>query len=183
MAGSLQDQLLKAGLIDQKKAKQAKTDKRKNAKKAKAARRSGVEIEKDNTQEQLEQARKEKQIRDLELNKARDAERKVKATAAEVRNIIQQHALDIPKNADVPYNFVEEKKIKKIYITEEQQAQLIRGQLAIAIMEDSHRLIPDVMAEKIELRMPELVIRIQPEEAPDEDDPYADFQIPDDLMW
>ena len=27
------------------------------------------------------------------------------------------------------------------------------------------------------------VIRIKPEAKPDEDDPYADFQIPDDLMW
>jgi len=183
MAGSLQDQLLNAGLIDQKKAKQAKTDKRKKAKKAKAARKSGLEVEVDNTQEKLEQARKEKQQRDLELNKARDAERAVKATAAEVRDIIRQHAIEIPDNAEVPYNFVEEKKIKKIYITEEQQGQLIRGQLAIAILEDSHRLIPDVMAEKIEQRLPEMVIRIQPEEEPDEDDPYADFKIPDDLMW
>ena len=183
MAGSLQDQLLNAGLIDQKKAKQAKTDKRKKAKQAKAARKSGLEVETDNTQEQLEQARKEKQQRDRELNKARDAERAVKATEAEVRDIIQQHALVIPADAEIPYNFVENKKIKKIYVTSEQQAQLIRGQLAIAILGESHHLIPDVMAEKIEQRMPDLVIRIQPEEEPDEDDPYADYKIPDDLMW
>ena len=43
--------------------------------------------------------------------------------------------------------------------------------------------ISTASAEKIEQRMPDLVIRIQPEEEPDEDDPYADYKIPDDLMW
>ncbi len=183
MAGSLQDQLLKMGVVDQKKAKQAKQQKRQSAKKAKQARKSGREVETDNTQDVLEQQRKEKQQRDLELNKQRDAERAQKALAAEVRDIIKRHAIEIPKDAEVPYNFVQEKKIKKIYVTTELQNQLIRGQLAIAILEESHRLIPDKMAEKIESRLPEMVIRIEPEEEPDEDDPYADYKIPDDLMW
>lgn len=183
MAGSLQDQLLNIGVVDKKKAKQAKTQKRQGAKKAKQARKSGQAVEGDNTQQNLDQAKLEKQQRDRELNKQRDAERTQKALAAEVRDIIKQHAVEVPKDADVPYNFVQGKKIKKIYITAEQQAQLIRGQLAIALLEESHRLIPDKMAEKIEIRLPEMVIRIQPEEEPDEDDPYADYQIPDDLMW
>ncbi|MGB0467407.1 MAG: DUF2058 domain-containing protein [Pontibacterium sp.] len=183
MAGSLQDQLLNIGVVDKKKAKQAQQQKRQSAKKNKQARKSGQKIEVENTQAQLDQAKLEKQQRDLELNKQRDAERAHKALFSEVRQIILQHAVEMPKDAEVAYNFVQDKKIKKLYITAEQQTQLIRGQLAIAIIDESHRLIPDKMAEKIEMRLPEMVIRIQPEEAPDEDDPYADYQIPDDLMW
>ena len=185
MAGSLRDQLLKAGAIDKKKAKQSQHQKRKGDNKKRQAVKSGQKVDvQDSSQQKIEQEQREKQQRDLELNKQRDADRAKKALSAEVRQIVLQHKIEIPKDAEVSYNFEHNKKIKKIYVTTIQQDQLTRGQLAIAIIEQAYHLIPDKMAEKIESRLPEMVIRIQSEDMSDkDDDPYANYEIPDDLMW
>jgi uncharacterized protein YaiL (DUF2058 family) len=50
----------------------------------------------------------------------------------------------------------------------------------------SYELVPAIVAEKIKQRDDSYVLvmndKIQ-EETSTNDDPYADFQIPDDLMW
>ncbi|MGH1462636.1 MAG: DUF2058 domain-containing protein [Neptuniibacter sp.] len=185
MAGSLKDQLLNIGLVDQKKAKQADTEKRKKNKKAKKARKSGQSVvdEQAQKQQELEKQRMEKQQRDRELNLKREEERRNKEIKAQCRQMIIQQQLTWPDDAEVSYNFAYDNKVKTLYVTDELQGQLIRGQVAIAVLDEKFYLIPDKFAEKIEQRLPEYVIRIQPEEEPDEDDPYADYKIPDDLMW
>jgi len=185
MSGSLKDQLLNMGLVDPKKAKQAETEKRKKNKKAKKARKSGQSVvdEQAVMQQDLEKQRLEKQKRDRELNQQREEERKNKEIEAQCRQMINQQQLQLPENAELPYNFAYNNKVKTLYVSDTLQAQLIRGQVAIAVMDDKFYLIPDKFAEKIEQRLPDYVIRIQPEEEPDEDDPYADYKIPDDLMW
>ena len=106
--------------------------------------KSGQKVDaQDSSQQKIEQEQREKQQRDLELNKQRDADRAKKALSAEVRQIVLQHKIEIPKDAEVSYNFEHNKKIKKIYVTTIQQDQLTRGQLAIAIIEQAYHLIPD----------------------------------------
>lgn len=184
MAGSLGDQLLKAGVVDKKKAKQLKHQNRTNKSKQKqSGKKSNLQAETAQTQQQIEQAQREKQQRDLALNKQRDAERAQKAAIAEAKQIAQQHTVAIPKEAEVAYHFTDEKTIKKLYVSEAQQKQLTLGQLAIIIVDEGYCLVPDKVAEKIEKRLPEMVIRIEAEEKSDEDDPYAGYEIPDDLMW
>lgn len=185
MAGSLKDQLLKMGLADEKKAKKINQEERQKKKKAKKARQSGEAVvdEKALKQQELAKQREEKKEQDRQLNEARNQERIAKEILAQCRQMITQHQINIPAGADVTYNFVYQDKVKKITLTETLQNQVIRGQAAIAVLDDAFYLIPDVFAEKIEQRHPDFVIRIQPEEAVEEDDPYADYQIPDDLMW
>jgi len=180
---SLQDQLLNIGVIDKKKAKKSQHQKRQNVNKNRKAIKSGKNVEVDTIQQQLALADREKQQRDLALNKQRDAEQAKKALVAEVRQIVQQHQIKIPKEADLAYNFSFDNTIKKIYVTSEQQQQLTLGQLAIVNVEQKYCLVPDKVAEKIEIRLPESVLRIQVEKQADDHDPYADYQIPDDLMW
>ncbi len=184
MAGSLKDQLLKAGLADQKKAKQIDTEKRKQKKQQNKARKSGQELDNQQAdlQVKLQQERDEKREKDRQLNQQREAEKREREISAQCRQMIQQQQVAVPESADVGYNFVYAKKVKKIYVTETQQQQLSRGQLAIGVLDEKFYLIPDKFADKIEQRRPEMVIRIQAEET-DEDDPYADYKIPDDLMW
>jgi uncharacterized protein YaiL (DUF2058 family) len=44
--------------------------------------------------------------------------------------------------------------------------------------------VPKVIADKIAERDPSLVVRVtKTRSEPDADDPYAAFQVPDDLMW
>ncbi|WP_415911352.1 DUF2058 domain-containing protein [Neptuniibacter sp. QD37_11] len=185
MAGSLKDQLLNMGLVDQKKAKQADTEKRKQNKKAKKARKSGQQVVDTQAEKKqaLEEQRKAKQEHDRELNRQRDEERRNKEIEAQCRQMIIQQQIELPEDAEVSYNFVYDNKVKTMYVTSLIQGQLFRGQVAIAALDEKFYLIPDKFAEKIEQRLPNYVIRVQPEEEPEEDDPYADYKIPDDLMW
>ena len=70
MAGSLQDQLLNAGLADAKKAKQLEKEKRKQSR---VARRAGVEIV-DETKVAAQEALADKAQRARELNEQRNAD-------------------------------------------------------------------------------------------------------------
>ena len=112
MAGSLKDQLLNIGLVDQKKAKQADTEKRKKSKKAKKARKSGQSVfdEQAQKQQELEKQRLEKQQRDRELNLQREEERRNKEIEAQCRQMITQQQLTWPDDAEVSYNFAYDKK-------------------------------------------------------------------------
>ena len=50
---------------------------------------------------------------------------------------------------------------------------------------DGYELVPTVVAEKIRQREESAVLLLNERgnNAVDEDDPYKDFPIPDDLMW
>ncbi len=184
MAGSLQDQLLKMGVVDKKKAKKSQHQKRAKVNKTRKAAKSGQKVDQQGIHQQLQQAEQEKQQRDLELNKQRDEARAKKALLAEVRQIIEQHQVKVEETAEIAYNFTYDGKVKKMYVDQEQHKQLTLGRLAIAVDEQRYILIPDKIADKIANRSPASVIRIKQETSSNqEDDPYADYQIPDDLMW
>ncbi|KJF84824.1 DUF2058 family protein [Photobacterium phosphoreum] len=169
---SLQEQMLKAGLIDKKKLKKAgKTTKksRTQAKEAKAA----VE---ENRVSQLE--------KDKTLNRQRDEEAQQKAFISQVKQLIEMNRLD-RNHGDIGYNFTDGTTVKKIYVDKIIQTQLVNGRLAIARYLDGYEVIPAAVADKIALRDQESIVlnNVVDESIVDEDDPYADFVIPDDLMW
>lgn len=176
---SLQDQLLKAGLVDAKKAKQTKKEK---VKKAKVQRKS-AQPHVDETKEAAKRALAEKAERDRQLNAERDAIAQQKAIQAQIKQLISLNKL--PKDGDIAYNFTDGKTIKKIHVAQKLVDQLSRGQLAIAKLNDGYEVVPAVVAEKIALRDDSFVIAqvTKSAEVEAEDDPYADYVIPDDLMW
>mgnify|MGYP000518898983 CR=1 FL=1 len=180
MAGSLQDQLLKAGLADKKKAKKIKKDKTKQAQQ----QRKSKDDTHDETKLQVQQAREQKQQRDRELNEQRKAEADKKAIAAQVKQLITVNRLD-RSAGELDYNFTDNKKIKKIFVNNTMLEQLSNGWLAIVSLEGKYEIVPTAVAEKISQRLPErVIVRNEPgAEQMDEDDPYAEYQIPDDLMW
>ena len=180
MAGSLQDQLLNAGLADQKKAKKINKDKQKQAKVSRREKSATV----DETKQQVLLSRQEKLARDRELNSNKNAEAEQKAIAAQVKQLITVNSIS-RNGAELNYNFTDDKKIKKILVDKIMLDQLSRGRLAIVSLNQAYHVVAAAVAEKIQQRIPECVIVANdniPVES-DEDDPYADFQIPDDLMW
>lgn len=178
---SLQDQLLKAGLVDEKKAKKVKKDKRKATKQQHKSKTVAV----DETKAAAAQARAEKAERDRRLNEERKADAERKAIAAQIKQLIEMNRQ--PKGTsgkdEVAYNFTDGKQIKKIYVSEEVQGLLTRGRLAIVKLGEGYELVPSPVAEKISQRDESYVISQAVAQEVDEDDPYADYQIPDDLMW
>lgn len=179
MAGSLQDQLLKAGLVDKKKANKIQKQKHHEQKQAQKHNAQVVDEAKVNA----EKARKEQQERDRELNRQRQEQVKQKELIAQAIQIIKHSQLPKTEDADVSYSFVQDSKVKKIFVTSEQVEHLSRGLLAIVALEDSFAVVPALAAQKIQDRVPDWFVAVAEKEEIDEDDPYKDFQIPDDLMW
>ncbi|MGF1690642.1 DUF2058 domain-containing protein [Photobacterium kagoshimensis] len=169
---SLQEQMLKAGLVDKKKLKKAAKGSKKSRVQAREAK-AAVEA---NRAAQLEQ--------DKNLNRLKNEEVQKKEFQAQVKQLIEMNRID-RKNGDIGYNFTDGTLVKKIYVDKTMQDQLVRGRLAIVRLSDSYEVIPSVVADKIAQRDESSIVlnNVVENDEPDEDDPYADFVIPDDLMW
>ena len=176
---SLQDQLLKAGLVDKKKAH--KINKTKN-KQVKQKQKNKIEIT-DETKLATQQAQTKKVARDRQLNLQRKAEAERKAVAAQIRQLVEMNR-QTGDEGNIDYSFTDGTLIKRMVVTETQLTQLSNGRLCIIKLDERYELIPTLVAEKIRMRDENTqILSNQTTEAPDEDDPYADFQVPDDLMW
>jgi len=176
---SLQDQFLQAGLVDKKKAKQVNKEQRNEAK----VRHKG-QPQPDEKKEQAKRALLEKAERDRQLNKQQQAEAEKKAIKAQIVQLIRMNRV-ARERGDVAYQFKDGTIIKRIYITPQLQKDLINGRLAIAKLANDYELLPAAAAEKIMQRDASVIVLLNRDEwvTVDEDDPYADYQIPDDLMW
>ena len=178
---SLQDQMLKAGLIDSKKVKKATREKRK----AQKMQKNTKEVVIDEAKAAAARVQLEKVERDRKLNQARKAAAEAKAVTAQIKQLIEMNRQ--PKGDDddaVAYNFSDGKNVKKIYVSSEARQQLAKGRLAIVKLGDSYELVPAIVADKIKQRDESVVLSQQEASAElKEDDLYSDHKIPDDLMW
>jgi len=176
---SLQDQLLKAGLTNDAKAKKIRTDKRKQTKKQ---QKNKVEIV--NEAKQLVQDAKAKQLeKDKQLNQQRNIEAEKKQVANQILQLIELNKL--PKDEDgIAYNFTDQNKVKVIYISEETRNKIIAGSFAIVKSRNNYEVVVAKVAEKIRQRDEHTVIVLfEGKSDMAEDDEYKDYEIPDDLMW
>jgi hypothetical protein len=129
------------------------------------------------------QAAAGKAARDRELNRRQKEEAERRAVQAQVRQLIELNRLP-RSDGEVGYNFQDGNAIKKIFVSQQTHDRLTRGLLAIARLDDQYEVIPSVVAEKILLRDAACVVSNAVSKLEeDEDDPYADYKVPDDLMW
>lgn len=178
MGNALQDQLLKAGLVDKKKT--AKVQKAKRKKQKMARKGQAAEVNEAALNAQRERARQIE--RDRELNHQRQEAVRQKALGAQIQQLIEMNRLQ-DWRGDIAYSFTDGSRIKRIHVAEAIQQQLSNGRLAIARLDDQYEPVPSGVAEKIAARNPEsVIINDQPTPVSD-DDPYAEFKVPDDLMW
>ncbi|MFC5473077.1 DUF2058 domain-containing protein [Paraherbaspirillum soli] len=176
---SLQEQFLKAGLVDKTKAKLVNQDKNKQKK---IERRTGTVTVDEARLAALETQRKNAE-RARELNAQRDAAAAQKAIAAQIAQMVQQNRQS-KGSGDIAYNFTYDKKIERLYVSAAVQEHLVAGRLVIVCQGDARELVPRIIADKIAERDPSLVVRVNKTSTEiDADDPYAAFQNPDDLMW
>ena len=180
MSLSLRDQLLKAGLVNEKQAKQATKQKQKQQRLEKKG-----QVEKDDSQRQAAlQAYAEKQARDQELNRQQQQKAEQKARAAQIKQLIEGSRLPKLKTEDY-YNFVDGKKVKRIAVNDSLRDKLSRGSLGIVRHDGGYEMLPRDAALKIQERDPQRIILLNEptSQEVDPDDPYAAYQVPDDLMW
>jgi uncharacterized protein YaiL (DUF2058 family) len=178
---SLQDQLLKSGLVSSAQAKTAKSDKRKQTEQQ---RKNNITVV-DEAKELVQKTQAEKAERDRELNLIKKQQEEQKHLIAQVKQLIELNKQ--PKDADgVAYHFNDNNKVKTLYVSEAIREQIIRGRLAIVKLGESYEVVSSDVAKKIGLRDVASVIVNNEQgagEVDNKDDPYADYQIPDDLIW
>ena len=173
---TLQEQMLKAGLVSSKKMAKVQRTAKKSRVQAREAR------------EAVEENKKAQAERDRQLSEQHKQATLAKEYKAQVKQLIEMNRIVISRGT-IDFNFTDGSVIKKIAVDKQAQTQLINGRLAIArLVSDSkseYAIIPAAVAEKIAQRDAESIVlhSALSEEVQDEDDPYADFKIPDDLMW
>ncbi len=177
---SLQEQLLKSGLTNETKAKQVKAEKRKQDK---LQRNNGVEIV-DEIKLSAEQARLQQAERDRELNLQRKLAEEQKALAAQIKQIVLLNRI-APDANGIPYQFNLDNKVKTVYVADKVREALIHGRAGIIRLEQQFEIVPAEIARKIQIRDAGCVVllNLPTQDVAAADDPYASFQIPDDLMW
>ena len=184
MSKSLKEQLLAAGLVKQKQVHQVEKEKHKQARQqpkpkatAKAAVLTPVQLE-------AQKAQHEKAARDRELNRQRQADRERRAVIVQLEQIIDVQKIDT-KSGETPFRFVVKGKIKKIYVTADQHAALVKGTLGVVRFREALAVVTRETAERIAERDARTVLVLRDGSEPDivEDPAYADYKVPDDLMW
>lgn len=177
----LQEQLLKAGLA--KKSKVAEV-----ARAQDKARHGKGPSESAEIQREAERARMEK----VERDRALAAEQKARVRAAELRAQARQIIRDkkVPRTGESEYRFTADGAIRTLLIGDDQRKLLAAGALVIARSGDRYELLPRRAGDQVREREPGLVVldHGQASDAPEttsaEDDAYyAQFKVPDDLVW
>ncbi len=180
MSNPFQDQLLKAGLVTKKQVQKAQQDKSRKNKQQRSKKEKPV-VDEAKLKAQL--AAQEKAKHDRELNKKKEEQARQKAVSIEINQLIANNCLVRDESCEIVYNFEHNKKVRRIYVDEEMKRNIAQGKLGIARIEGRYELVTKAIAEKIQQRNEKRVVIFEPEEVVGEDDPYAEYAIPDDLTW
>ena len=180
MADSLRDQLLKSGLV-QKLKSEAKpprpAEKPKPAAKPPvrpAVRQTSAEM--DLAAAYAQRARQEREEREREQRAAERAAREKKERKQKLSVLLDGKALNAT-DADLPRHFPHGNKIRRVYCTKDQLAQLNKGELGVVQVAGRYLLVTrDIALQAQGIQSETLVLLCDPN-APLDDD------VPADLMW
>ncbi len=181
-ANPLQEQLLKAGLV--KKSKVAEVAREQNK-----ARHAKGPAGPNEIQREAERARAEKAERDRALEAERKAQARLAELRAQARQIIEDRK--VPRSGESEYRFTDGGVIRTLLVNADLRAKLSSGALVIARIDDRYELLPRVAADKVRERDAGMIALdhgqdagAEPAAATSEDDAYyAQFKVPDDLIW
>jgi len=184
MSNSLRDQLIKAGLANEKQLKQAKQQDFQQHKQANRQKKQGgggkVQSE---AAQAAAAAAAAKRARDQELSRKAHQEQEQRAREAQARDLVVKSEITRPQSdKDIAFHFTQEGKVKHVYVNPDIHKQLTAGKLAICRTRGRFRVVPTEIAEKVRPIAPYLVIFIASDQ-PAEDPAYLEHPIPDDLMW
>jgi len=169
---SLSEQLLKAGLVTQEQLEKAvtkpknKSHKQTTQKKPQTLNKKNSSRKKSSTKKELtdlekfykERERSERKEKQDAIRAKKEAARIKKETNAKINSLISNNLLN-DESAAIRYNFVVGSTIKYLFVTEQQQEQLTKGELAITFMGGKRSLIPaDIGKEVLKLNPNKIVI-------------------------
>jgi uncharacterized protein YaiL (DUF2058 family) len=209
MNSSLRDQLLAAGLVSEKQARQAAQQEqqrqfrdrsrptpdgqrpRSNQAQSKASpgqnkgagQNAGHGEQAPSLKSHAQQAQAAKVARDQELNRRREDKAQRRARMAQIEQIIEQNRVPRLETEDY-YSFIDGKKIRRMSVDPARREQLTRGELVIVRYRGHYAVVPAAIGERIRERDANMVVPlVQPKASAEPEDAYKDFVVPDDLMW
>ena len=178
----LQEQLIKAGLAKKSKAAEVAREQNKARQGKGPSAPSEIQLE-------AERVRAEK----VEHDRALAAEHKAKARITELRAQARQiiHDRKVPRSGESEYRFSADGAIRTLLVNEDLRRKLASGALVIARIDESYELLPRAAVEKVRERDASLIVLdhgqaagSEPAATSSEDDAYyAQFKVPDDLVW
>ena len=181
MGNSFQDQFLKLGLVDKKQVDKAK--KKKHQKKKQKSPKKQVVV--DENALLAQEALAKKKARAQELNQIREEKLKKREVMAAIRQMVEKNRLK-KDDSGVPYRFNAGGKIQRIFVKKEVVDQLSSGQLAVVGLGNSYEVVPCLIGEKVRALDKKSFVLVNSPAITSEseaDDPYAGYEVPDDLMW
>ncbi len=190
MRNPLQEQLLKAGLAKKSKLAAVVREQTKQRHAKGAPDEHAVAGKVDAAQLQAERVE-----RDRLIAAERNAQAKLREVRAQVRQIIDAHAL--ARTGEIPYAFDDAGSIKRLLVDATQRSLLAKGALVIVRHGSDYALLPRVAADKVLERDSSSIVldhrsrdagAIASQDAPqpnlgDDDAFYDQFKVPDDLIW
>ena len=171
------------GLVDKKKAGETKKQQHQNKKQNSKAGKKRIVV--DENALLVQQAEEKKKARTRKLNQQREEKLQKRAEDAQVKQLVEQHRLE-KDDRGMAYRFTVSNKIQRIFVTREVADKLSDGRLGIVGLAEQYEVVPRTIIEKIQSVSDRFFINIKAAlktEGPDPDDPYAGFEVPDDLMW
>lgn len=181
-ANPLQEQLLKAGLVKKSKVDQVAREQNK-------ARHAKGPAAPNEIQREAERVRAEKVERDRALAAERKAQAQVAELRAQARQIIEDKK--VPRTGESEYRFSADGVIRSVLVDDDLRKKLSSGVLVIARIDDRYELLPRQAADKVREREPGMIVLDHGQQAgaapsansAEDDAYYAQFKVPDDLVW
>lgn len=179
MRNPLQDQLLKAGLVNKAKVNQVAREQSKQRQGKAPAGPSPEQLE-------AQRVQAERAERDRALAAERNAQARASEQKAQARQIIETHKIE--RSGEIAYRFADGERIASLLVDLRLRGQLASGALVIVRHGEGYELVPRAAADKIHERDASLVVldhgRAEPAPPASEDDAYyQQFPVPDDLIW
>lgn len=181
-ANPLQEQLLKAGLVKKSKVAEAAREQHKARHGKGPAKPSDIALE-------AERARIDKVERDRALEREHKSQARLAELRAQARQIIDDK--QVPGAGESEYRFDADGAIRSLLVSDEQRRQLSSGALVMVRLGERYALLPRAAGDKVRERDASMIVLDHGIDgdtgqsvATSEDDAYyAQFQVPDDLVW
>jgi uncharacterized protein YaiL (DUF2058 family) len=185
MGKTFQEQMLALGLADKKKLNQNKKQQHQQKKQAKPGKKTTIE---DENVLLAREALEKKKARTRQLNREREEKLQKRADEARIKQLIEQNKV-AKDESGVAYRFNCNGRIQRIFVSAETTGRLSSGVLGIVGLAGQFEVVPGAVVKKIK-EIDDSVFFVlnagsvkQAEKEADPEDPYAGYEVPDDLMW
>lgn len=183
MAESLQDQLKALGLAKERKPARKKKPGRKSgpAQKGKGGGKpasrtgpDGISLDKAWAEREKEEKRSVEQARARKI----EADRKRREINKAIRKIVEPKRLN-KKDAEVARNFMFRERIRKVYLTPEQNKALGTGELGLVYLSGGYHVLAGEHVDAVRKIAADHVVDLDSGSSDGEEE----FPVPDDLTW